>query len=87
MADPAGATARHVAELTDVALPGLPLTEVDRIEDELLGVRRGEFILAHAQHPAAHPGHELVQRSYPLLEPPALFVDCWTCRVTWEVGR
>lgn len=34
--DPAFATARHVDQLTDVALPGLPMTDVDRIEDELL---------------------------------------------------
>lgn len=36
MADPASAAARHVDELTDVALPGLPMTDVDRVEDELL---------------------------------------------------
>lgn len=36
MADPAFATARHVDELTDVALDGLPVTDVDRVEDELL---------------------------------------------------
>lgn len=36
MADPASASARAVDELTDVALPHLPLTDVDRVEDELL---------------------------------------------------
>lgn len=37
--DPSFATARAVDDLTDVALDGLPLTPVDRIEDELLRER------------------------------------------------
>lgn len=37
MADPASAAARAVDELTDVALPGLPMTDVDRVEAYLLG--------------------------------------------------
>ena len=36
MADPSFHAARTVAALTDVALEGLPLTDVDRIEDALL---------------------------------------------------
>lgn len=36
MADPASAAARAVDELTDVALPHLPMTDVDRVEEELL---------------------------------------------------
>lgn len=36
MADPAGASARAVDALTDVALDGLPMTDVERVEDRLL---------------------------------------------------
>ena len=36
MADPAFHSARTVAAMTDVALEGLPMTDVDRIEDALL---------------------------------------------------
>ncbi len=36
MADPAMAAARAVDQLTDEALPGLPMTDVDRVEDDLL---------------------------------------------------
>lgn len=42
MADPAFATARHVDELTDVALDGLPGTAADRIEADLLSETEGE---------------------------------------------
>lgn len=35
-ADPAFATARAVDELTDEALPGLPMTDVDRVEAGVL---------------------------------------------------
>jgi hypothetical protein len=35
--DPSSAAARAVDELTDVALPHLPMTDVDRVEGELLG--------------------------------------------------
>lgn len=34
--DPASATARNIAELTNEALPGLPMSDVDRIEAALL---------------------------------------------------
>lgn len=36
MADPSFAAARHVDALTDVALDGLPMTSVDRVEADLL---------------------------------------------------
>lgn len=36
MADPASAAARAVDQLTDVPLDGLPMTDVDRIEADLL---------------------------------------------------
>lgn len=36
MADPAFATARAVDELTDEALSGLPMTDVDRVESAIL---------------------------------------------------
>jgi hypothetical protein len=36
MADPAMAAARAVDQLTDEALPGLPMTDVDRVESDLL---------------------------------------------------
>lgn len=36
MADPAMAAARAVDQLTDEPLPGLPMTDVDRIEDDIL---------------------------------------------------
>lgn len=36
MADPAMAAARSVDALTDETLPGLPMTDVDRVESDLL---------------------------------------------------
>ena len=31
-----------------------------------------------------HCGSELRVRRYPLIDPPALFVDCGQCNITWE---
>jgi hypothetical protein len=33
-----------------------------------------------------HRGHDLLIRRYPALSAPAVFVDCFTCSVTWEQG-
>lgn len=40
--NPASHSARTVAALTDVALEGLPMTSVDRIESELLAEMTGD---------------------------------------------
>lgn len=48
----------------------------------------GVFQLVHEPGPQAeHDGHKLSMRYYPDLQPPASFVDCWTCYVTWEIGK
>lgn len=55
--DPSFASARHVDALTDVALDGLPMTGVDRIEDQLIAETARVTPPVSARSPAAACGH------------------------------
>lgn len=76
-------TARAEAKALEEQAAGL----VDQAEAQERGEPQGGVFLLVQEPAGGHDGHDLVRREYPALDPPASFVDCWTCGVTWEVGR